>query len=804
MSEQLKNLAFDIAAGASATTKKWKNEKTTWAKLVKKLSSPVVTKERYKDFLKMSKEDQSKAKDVGGFVGGYLRGGKRSPQSVQYRQLLTLDLDFAPANFIDTVEMFFDYAAFIHTTHKHGPELSRYRLIVPVDRPLAAEEYEAVARKVADSLNIEYFDRTTYQVNRLMFWPSVASDGVFECRELDGKLLGADKILAQYLDWTDSTLWPTSAEEFKSVNTLAKKQEDPTTKNGLIGAFCRAYDIDGAISTFLSDSYEACAIPNRYTYRLGSTSAGLIVYEGKFAYSHHGTDPTSGHLCNAFDLVRLHLYGHMDDSSYSKASAAPSFKEMEKLVKADKMVISQLVEDRLNAARYEFAGTEEPEQEPSEETEEEEDWKPLLQVDRNGVIQSSAQNINLILEKDSHLKGIFGYNIFDYKRYVLRPTPWTRSAPVKGAPESVEDVDYSGLRNYLEVHYGISASGKIDDAAALVFARNCFHPIRAYLDSLAWDGKKRIDTLLIDYLGAEDNIYTREAIRKTLVAAVARIYEPGIKYDLVLTLVGPQGKGKSTFIRKLAKTKWFSDSLSTVQGKEAYEQLQGVWLIEIAELAALRKHEAEAVKQFISKQSDTFRPAYGRTIQTFKRQCVFFGSVNPDEFLKDPTGNRRWMPIDVNPTRAKKDVLFSDTLEKEVDQIWAEAVALYLLGEPLYLGVEASHIAAGEQVAHSESDDRRGVILDYLDTPLPKNWDSLDVFSRCLYLDGDDQKGEEKRRFVCAAEVWVECLRMDKSGLNARNTREINDIMRTITGWTRSKSTKRFKNYGIQKYYERD
>ena len=287
-----------------------------------------------------------------------------------------------------------------------------------------------------------------------------------------------------------------------------------------------------------------------------------------------------------------------------------------------------------------------------------------------------------------------------------------------------------------------------------------------------------------------------------LVASVARTFRPGTKFDLVLTLVGKQGTGKSTFIKKLGR-EWFSDTFMTVHGKEALEQIQGAWLIEMAELSGLKKAEVEAIKHFISKQEDTFRPAYGRTAETYLRQCTFWGTTNNKDFLRDPTGNRRFMPIDIKPERAIKSV-FSE-LDAEIDQIWAEAVNFYRKGEKLYLSAEAESIAREEQLLHSEADERIGIIDRYLNTLLPKDWDKLDIYQRRAHFDQNDisAKGVYRRDAVCVAEIWTECLGKDKEDMNRYNTRELNDIMRSHPEWEAAKSTRKFTIYGTQKYYIR-
>lgn len=784
---------IDIAVGMSARSKTWKNKTLLWSEFVARIQEPHYTNETYKEFIASNKEEQSKIKDVGGYVGGYLRNGRRNPENVVHRQLITLDIDFAHLDFWDDFCMQFDNAAILHGTHKHIDADPRYRLIIPIDREVTPDEYVAISRKVAGLLGIDLFDNTTFEVNRLMFWQSTPRDVEYYFRVQDGPFISADEILASYIDWKDTSLWPTALPTDAHFTQGGKKQEDPTEKKGIIGAFCRAYGIEEAIETFLSEDYVP-AMEGRYTYTKGSTAAGLIIYEDKYAYSHHGSDPCSGKLSNSFDLVRLHLYGHLD-SAGATGSRPKSFVAMEELARKDKKVKKLIAVENIDSARYDFA--ENPEGQNDEDTAQEYvDFMAELETDSKGNYLSTATNINIILANDPRLRGAFKYNDFDTKRYVYTSLPWRRVE----SPEPVKNVDYSGVRNYIESIYGISGTLKIDDSLALEFEKNSFHPIKDYLEGLKWDGVKRLDTLLVDYFGAEDNQYNREAIRKMLVAAVARIFNPGCKFDLVLTLVGDQGTKKSSFIKKLGKS-WFSDTFMTVQGKEALEQIQGAWLIEMAELSGLRKAEVEAIKHFISKQEDSFRPAYARASETFKRQCVFFGTTNKKDFLTDATGNRRFMPVDVNKLQVSKDV-WSD-LDQEVDSIWAEAVELYNNGETLYLSAAAEAIAKTEQLKHCEVDDRKGLIEQYLDRLLPKNWESLELDTRRMFLSQEQDQGTETRDFVCMAEIWCECLGKAKEDMSRYNTREINEILKGLEGWEYSSSTKNFKIYGKQKYYTR-
>ena len=794
---QVGKLEYDgnlsIAVGLNASSKIWKNTKITWSNLVQKLATPVVTAETYKRFMNATKEEQSKIKDVGGFVGGFLTNGKRDKTNVLYRQLITLDIDFSHENFWWDFQMLFDCAAVIHSTHKSCPEKPRHRLIIPLDREVSQEEYQAIARKVAGDLNIDLFDQSTFDVNRLMFWPSVSSDMEYYFEFQDGPFLEADYILGLYDDWHDTSEWPTATDSTDVIMQAIKKQEDPEDKKGIIGVFCRTYTIQEVIETFLSDIYEKAG-EDRYTYIKGSTAAGLIIYDDKFAYSHHGTDPAGGRLCNAFDLVRIHKFGHLDTGKEKEDKDKKSFKAMEEFASKDANTKKHIAEEKFAEAKFEFA------EEAKAEVPEEYDtsWTQELDANTKGEYENSANNLNIIIEHDQFLKDVFKLNIFDNKRYVTRSLPWRKVDTV----EPLRDVDYSGVRNYIECVYGIVSSQKVDDALALEFEKKKFHPIRDYIQAQKWDRTERINTLLIDYFGADDNLYTRAAIRKMLVAAVARVFEPGVKFDTALILVGDQGTYKSTFVKKLGMD-WFSDTFTTVQGKESFEQIQGAWLVEMAELSGLKKAEVESIKHYISKREDMFRPAYGRTVETYKRQCVFFGTTNNKDFLRDPTGNRRFMPIDVRPEYATKSVN-DDLIQDEVNQIWAEAYQLYLAKEPLYLVGDEDIIAKIEQHKHSEADERKGIIEEYLNTKFPDDWGKMDLYDRRRWLEDPLSKnGTVQKDFVCIAEVWCECLGKEKNDMSRYNTRDINEILRSLPEWEAITSTKNFSLYGKQKYYKR-
>lgn len=790
-----------ISVAPSANSLRWKNKDWLWSQVLHKLSTPNYTNETYKEFMQMPRKVQGTIKDVGGYVGGHLRGKLRGKNNVLNRQLLTLDIDFADIAFWDDFTLMYDYAACIHGTHKHSEDTPKFRFVLPMSRELTVEEYEAVARKFADSLDIEQFDSTTFQPSRLMFWPSTPKDQEYYFEFQDGPWLDPDIILNEYEDWHDLAQWPRHAKENERVYEAKDKQENPKEKKGLIGAFCRTYSISEAIDKFLSDEYVEAG-EDRYTYTKGTTSAGLVVYDDEFAYSHHGTDPCSGLLSNAYDLVRLHKFGHLDENPKSKASLSA----MNTFVSEQPDVKETIGRERISAAKYDFS-EDLDEIDDDEDTEEVEklEWLKELEVDAKGKYLSSATNLNLIFANDARLKGAFKQNDFDTKRYIVHSMPWRK---VSGS-EVVKNVDYSGIRNYIESVYGINGSLKIDDSLALEFERQSFHPVKDYLLSLEWDGKKRVDTLLIDLFSAEDNIYHREAIRKMLVGAVARVMNPGVKFDLVLTLVSQmQGTGKSSFFKALGR-EFFSDSFLGVSGNQSFEQLQGAWIIEMAELKGLKNAEVESVKHFISKQEDTFRPAYARVTETYKRQCVFVASTNETQFLRDPSGNRRFMPVDIKCIKLldnPKLLAFLNS-DSEISQVWAEALNMYRMGETLYLSKAAEAIASNEQKSHSETDERSGIIEEYLNTKLPEKWDKMSIYDRRLYLDPEsfdaENPGSIERQYVCVAEIWCEALTKEKTDMDRYKTKDINNIMKSLDGWEQSKSTKNFPIYGKQRYYVR-
>lgn len=785
-----------IAVGNSRMDKKWKNKDMSWDDFKQKCSQTIRTTETVAEYRKMSKLAQDNAKDVGGFVGGALKQGKRKNGFVDGRSMLTLDLDHAVPEVWDAVTMLFDFKCLMYSTHKHTPEAPRVRLIIPLSREVSAEEYAPVSRMVAKDIGMEMVDDTCHEAARLMYWPSTSSDGVFLFESQDGPMLNPDDILARYKDWHDTSEWPMSSRQSEIVKRTIAKQVDPLEKEGMVGAFCRAYSIEEAIDTFIPDIYKPSAMAGRYDYIPADSSAGVVIYDDKFAYSHHATDPACGQLMNAFDVVRIHKYGALDDKAKPDTSPSkmPSFKAMVDFAIKDEKVKLQLAKERELQAADDFDDGNDV------------NWQTKLELDKNGGISESLTNFVTILRYDQRLHEIAynehscGISIRDAELL-----PWDQLKP------GWSDADLASLTAYLDRVYHIFSPSKLKNALLTITAERSFHPIKEYLEGLpAWDGKKRLETLLIDYLGAEDSSYVRAVTRKTLVAAVARVYEPGIKFDTVLVLSGPQGIGKSMFFAKLGGV-WFSDSLtiSDMRDKTGAEKLQGFWIMEIGEMNGIKKVEVETVKSFASRQDDKFRVAYGTVVESHPRQCVICGTSNSQHFLRDVTGNRRFWPVQVtgecslHPWNMDKPLL---------EQIWAEALTLYNAGEELILKGNDAEMAAEKQQEALENDDREGLVREYLDKLLPADWAKLSLSEKRMYLAGDEfttqnRAGVAPRDKVCNLEIWAECFGREPANIRKQDSYELNAIMAKLDGWKRYDGNKSgklsFKDYGSQIAYVR-
>ncbi len=407
------------------------------------------------------------------------------------------------------------------------------------------------------------------------------------------------------------------------------------------------------------------------------------------------------------------------------------------------------------------------------------DWKGQLKRNlTNNVVKNYLQNIYLILSNDDNYKGKIGFNELKQMRSYGK--------------EDWNDLKDSYLKLYLEQEYGLITSVEsINHACNIVASEHSYHPIKEYLNSVQWDGIHRIKSVFSDFLGATDNLYTQSVAVVTFVGAVARVFEPGVKFDTCTVFVGKQGVGKSKFISKIAvKPEWFTDGVTTFDGKDFYESIQGKWIIELGEGTAFQKSVKERCKQAIASQYDFYRKPYGRHPEERPRQCVFFGTTNNYDFLKDETGDRRYYPIDVNISKATKNI-DKDLTSDFIAQLWAEAFHLYKSGQSIYIqDSQVLALAEQEQRKHFDESPLQSDIYNFLEIPITPGWYTSSLEARRLHIkrcqEGDTSAGAYRRDKISVKEIVCELFGYE---LNQPIDRRMSlEISRTLTalGWTKN------------------
>ena len=778
-----------ISTAGSSKSMTWLPERTTWAAFVERLRVPVRGVETYEAYVRLTTSEQSKRKDVGGYVGGTFKGERRKKADVVGRDLITLDLDALPSDGVRQVTVNLDLlgcAWTIYSTRKHHPAKPRIRVILPLKSTVTGEEYEPIARRIAEQLGLSWCDPTTFQAERMMYWPSACLDAEYLFDSRDRPMLDGPKILHSYADWRDVRSWPVVPGTADTPRVSGARKPDPTAKQGPIGAFCREYSIPDAITEFLPDRYAPVeGDPHRYTFTGGSTTGGAVVYdEGRYLCSHHATDPVDERGVNAFDLVRLHLYGADDFDAVpgTPVNRLPSYQKMIDLAMALPAIRSAVYREQDARTRQDFDLPANGEGDP--------EWMGRMTRNERGFI-NSGYNALTLLEYDPLIAGRIYKDSFSGAVYGRPPLPWGhRQQDTEEFRWTEEDMSCLLIYVAQRTTNGVVGERHIENAFKAYTANHAVNPIRDYLQAETWDGVKRLDSLLIDYLGAEDTAYTRAVTRVMFVAAVARaMNDKPVKYDTMCVLTGHQGAGKSTLIRKLAPYDLYTDGVTDFDGKTAAEVIQGKIFVEIAELSALYRSDINRVKTFLSQEADDYRAAYGRVVEHRPRRCVFWGTSNDFEYLSDPTGNRRFLPIDVmaqEPTRS----IWTD-LDSDKQQIWAEAYARWQMGEPLYLRGDVAKEAVQQQELHNTPNTRDGIIRAYLEREVPDNWLTMDLSARKIWLSSGDKsftpEGASEqlmlRDRICAQEVYLECLNGDLKQMRNADTRDINRVIRSAGEW---------------------
>ena len=821
-----------FAEGRGSNQGKARNTQAELSDFIEKFRTPTRTPETLKAYRKLTPDGQKELKTVGGWLfRAHVEGKKRNAKSAKPCNLVTLDIDGATPEFADrmlagcvcpTVEYF------AHSTRSHTDESPRLRIFIAVDPAVTNDEYGPLSRIIARMFDPEMrmVDKVSFRPGQMMYLPTCSIDGPYVFHRNEGEIIDPVAVFADFEvtdgDWRDLSNLPRC--EGEELREHASKAENPTTKKGPVGDFCRAYDVIEAIDKF-ELPYKATddnSEKPRFTYTGGTTTNGAVVEDGGlFLYSHHGSDPCADRLVNAFDLVRIHKFGHLDEdeSKDTPPTGLPSWKAMIDFIADDPEFRRQQAESRYDqqAMFDDLVDDDEPGDDDDLQADLDElvgdpktkrtDWQLSLERARDGSVKDSVANLATIIANDPRISPCVEFNAFR-EQVVTRKPLKTRLAVVARIPirdrangDVWQDQHTDALRILLEAPngpklpgWGLKPSDRDLQAAIGNAARLApFHPVRERLAAVPWDKVPRVETLFIDFLGAEDNAYHREAARKFMVAAVARAFEPGHKFDFVPIFEGMQGKRKSTFIRVLALD-WFEELKGDFgDEKRLVEQMMGAWILELPELSVLRRSDIEEVKAFVSASHSTVRLSYGRLPRVFLRQCVFMGTTNQDSYLVDDTGNRRWWPV-----RCEVEEIDTDRLKEVVHQLWAEALHLYRQMRqdqpegtlPLYLtDPEARRIAGEVQESRrtvNDTDTTAGVIQEWLDTPVLR-----------------ERMGEATytRMTTCIAQIWWEALGGNKPPTTTES-RMIGKSLRRI-GWDARRKVERFPGYGVTQVFKR-
>ena len=809
-----KDKIISITTAESAKAKKWQAVQVTVGDFFKSLAEfkeiPMTLPEFVK--LKETKEgraEQEKLKDTKGFVGASFSGDERSLTAVTGRDVITLDYDNIPSgktqelvNSVDALNV--SYC--IYSTAKHCPESPRIRVVIPLSETVNRSTFEPIARKVAEAIApFEWIDGTCFRLNQLMYYPTacLGAERIYKANTERPCLEGnawLDKYGEEGKDWRDATSWPGTSG--KCEMHKYKKTESLDKKPKIIKAFCRAYPISVAIDTFLSDVYEPAGTDTngsaRYNLIGGTCARGGCVYDDDTAFfGNDATDKTNKRRCNSFDLVRIWKYGDLDKGKESEdVTKRPSWKAMERLCaeddnvqKAIREIIDEKKKDRAEKEikRYKESGGSVENEDNAKDV-----WA-LLEMDENNNPKTTVNNYKVILENDESVKigTLYAYDEFTGKTKIFGKLPHVGDC--NGAWCDAAD---AAILMHIEGAYRIYSEQKYRVAMEALKIKYKINSLQQYLKSLPeWDCVPRLETILIDCLGAEDDEdgYTREVTKKAFIGAYMRAIEPGSKYDTMLILNGGQNIGKSTFLRQISVNpqEWYTDSIQKLENdKDTMEKIQGKWIIEVGELNAMSKADVNGVKLFMSSQCDVYRASYARTPAEHPRMCAVFGTTNDGEFLRDTTGNRRFWPVDcyMKPVPEKTEWIVNE-LPKIVPQLWAEAKARYeKFGETPYIkDATLAKAAARVQEEHRVRPVNEGVIIDFVNRKVPKNWKDMDIIARRdFWANNPAAVGEDdlvERDSICAQEIWCELYGKDINDMQRKDTLNINSVLCGLEGF---------------------
>jgi putative DNA primase/helicase len=774
-------VTYPVAYADRPNDAHWKNDTVTWEDILGWVASPAKRKE-CGNYILATLERTEK---VHAGADGPCTDVHRDNRSVGRRSaVLALDIDAPETGFDVVVEMVLaDHTYVMHTTHSSTPSEPRYRLLVQTDRDMAPDEYVEATQALALRLGKDQFDTGSFQAARFMFKPACKKPEWYDSWINEGVPVRVDDLLAEY-DRDLSEL---------PMPKVGKNKRDPYSIDGPVGAFNRVFeDLDVLIATYHLP-YEKVS-DDRYTLEGSSAEAGMGPVSGAAGlyYSHHANDPAYAVTCSAFDLVRLHLFGEEDESAKpgTPINKLPSNESMLDLAMRDPRVVNEVLSSR---AEDDFSPVTDEDDEAHNEG-----WKGLLRLTNRGAFIDDRPNWDIVLKHEPTFSLLY-FNELTKSPEVSADLPWRKVTPLS---RTFDGTDHVKMRAYIEREIRFRVPKEyIYDLVVEKAVDNRVSPVRDYLESLVWDGKERVETCLP---GVSDSRYNRLVARKILAAAVARVYEPGLKWDHTLVLHGPEGVGKSTWIEKLANVglperRTYHYTLGAINSKDTLLAMHMSWIVVSDEGHSLRKADNDALKEFLTRTHDVFRMPYDRDTVVHPRQCVIWSTTNDDTFLRRQEGNRRFLMV-----RCLERFDIEAMTQDVVDQLWAEAVAMYKAGEQLWLTDDESLLAELERDPFLEEDTNAGVLENFLAMQVPLDWWDRSPEARQEWKEGRahgfEQEGDIVVDRTCSRQLWHEALGQRVPPRRA-DLLEITASLKAL-GWV-SSGHAHFPGYGTQTIFVR-
>lgn len=764
------DLTLDLSVAPSVSSRRWEAATLTWERLVDRAHHPEAVK------------------DCGGYVAGRLKGTARRKGQVEYRSAVTLDAD-AASETLPAVVAGLGLRALVHSTYSHTRAHPRYRVIFPIMGPgLSEEEYPRVARGLMEALGEAQFDPGSTQPERLMFWPATAAPDEYEVVECQGETATAQGLLRDF-----GGLGPTP-------DHMPGSKRDPLGLPGVAGAFNRVYDMARAVTEFHLPYDPVEGEPNRWHYTPAESEGGVIVYPDGYVFSNHASDPAYGRALSLFDLVALHVYGGEDRAAGVPQSTAPADRPSIQRAMREFAARPEIVTELVAADFADVDGDEDGAALP--------EWVREFHLHpKTGKPLDDVHNWDLLMRHDPVLRAL-ARNEMDLTTVTRRPFPWR--AVEAGKDDALTNADRAQISAHLQRAYNMPrpAQEQLNGVIDMVAQDHGFHPVVEYLEGLEWDGVSRIET----YLPGAADAYTRRVARLVAVQAVARALNPGVKVDNCLILTGRQGLGKSWFVETMARG--WTCTLGPIEGgglRDTVMAMTRSWITVADEGFAMKKADAEALKQFVTLTHDVIRLPYAKEHVKLPRRQVIWGTTNDAVFLRAQEGNRRFLIVEV---AEKLD--FGKYSDEYVNQVWAEAVHIWKTSKHEYglkdnpeLFLSSEEEAAAESVRSmaTEEDSMTGLIQAYLDTLVPENWVEMSPEERISWLRDAEQgivSGTHPISVVCSLEIWEIALQRERGKHSRVDILQITNALKQLPGWfgPMPKPT-RLPFYGPQRVFAR-